>query len=280
MEKRIEQKNSEMSRKDYDLVHFCLRHMTSKEHIHIIFNQAGIKYKQSDSYEKLVLRLKESNNDSIDLNKIRNYFRNVWEPAPKELHIENLKKGILKGHSWHGAMPSMLHLSMQNKVRDHIDGKLNIEELISIGADIMKHEYFMVCVHDLCETSIIQNCQDTIPPIGSKSISDFVLNGIPYDLKITNYFQNHTKQTVNSNKSEVVKQLLAGADVLRLREQAKKTINNWGLNRFYVLVENQERWFRDPEGVLEELVDETRKNREPLKIEIEGITILTQLIAI
>jgi hypothetical protein len=269
-----------MSSNDYDIVRFCLQHMTSKKHIHILYEQAGIKYKRSDSYKKLVIRFEEANNDMIDLSIIKNYHRRVWQPAPKALHLANLKTGLLKGHNWHGAMPSMLHLSFQNKVRDHIDGRLTLQELISIGADVMKHEYFMVCAHDLCETAIIQNDANTIPPICSKSISDFVFDGIPYDLKITNYFQYQTKHTVNENKTEVVKQLLAGADVLRLREQAKKTINNWGLNRFYVLVEDQKRWFSDPEGILEELLIETKKIGEPIKIKIEGITILTQLIAI
>jgi hypothetical protein len=37
-------------------------------------------------------------------------------------------------------MPSVLLLSLQNKVIDHTDGKQTLKELISIGADIMKHE--------------------------------------------------------------------------------------------------------------------------------------------
>jgi len=236
-----------------DIVHYCIQHMSSKEHIHFLFNEFGIEHKMSDSYEKLVFRLLQS---------------------------KNLKSGLLKGHNWHGAMPSMLHLSLQNKVRDHIDGKLGLKELISTGADIMKHEYFMVAVHDLCETTIIASNPSTIPPIGSKSISDFVFEGIPYDLKITNYFGGHTKEYVNKNKQNVVEQLLAGADVLRIREQAKKTINNWGLNRFYVLVEDQERWFSHPEGILDELIGEIKNMYKPMNTEIGGITISTQLIAI
>ena len=254
--------------------------MSSKELIHKLFDNYTIVYRNSDSYEKLVGRLVDDDYEEINLTVITNFYRENWNPTPTQLHLENLKSGLLYGHDWHGAMPSMLHLSMQNKVRDHIDGKLTLEALISIGADIMKHEYFMVAAHDLCETMIIQAFPNTIPPVGSKSISDFVFDGIPYDLKITNYFQDQTKLTVNANKTNVVKQLIAGADLLRLREQAKKTVNNWGLNRFYVLVEDQERWFTNPEGILDELISEIKKIGEPLKIEIDGILILTQLIAI
>ena len=177
-------------------------------------------------------------------------------------------------------MPSMLHLSLQNKVREHIDGKLKLEELITIGADIMKHEYFMVAVHDLCETMIIENFPSTIPPVGSKSISDFIFEKMPYDLKITNYFGGQTREYVNKNKQAVAEQLLAGADIQRIREQAKKTINNWGLNRFYFLVEDQDRWIKDPEGVLSELINEVKKLKAPFVVKIDGIEIKVQLIAI
>ncbi len=254
--------------------------MSSKELIHNLFDEFEITYKESDSYEKLVNRLNTTDYEKINQTVITKYYRDNWKPTTTKLHIENLKSGLLSGHNWHGAMPSMLHLSLQNKVRDHIDGKLTLEELISIGADIMKHEYFMVAAHDLCETTIIQNFPNTIPPVGSKSISDFIFDGIPYDLKITNYFGGQTKEYVNKNKQYVAEQLLAGADVQRIREQAKKTVNNWGLNRFYFLVENQDRWIKDPDGVLAELINEVKKMKAPFVVKIDGIEILVQLIAI
>lgn len=269
-----------MNNKENDLVCFSLRHMSSKENIHNLFKKLGIEYKQSDSYDKLVKRFEDSNTQNLNLSEIIKYHRKLWNPVPKELHLANLKSGLLDGHSWHGAMPSMLHLSLQNKVRDHIDGKLNLEELISIGADIMKHEYFMVAAHDLCETAIIETFPDTIPPIGSKSISDFIFDRIPYDLKITNYFGGQTIEFVNKNKQTVAEQLLSGADVLRIREQAKKTINNWGLNRFYFLVNDQDRWFKDPEGVLKALIKEVEKLESPFVVDIDGVQIMVQLIAI
>jgi hypothetical protein len=263
-----------------DIIKYCIRHMSSKELIHQLFDNNVVFYRKSDSYEKLVDRLNEKDYEKINKAIITKYYRDNWKSTNTKLHIENLKSGLLFGHNWHGAMPSMLHLSLQNKVRDHIDGKLTLEELISIGSDIMKHEYFMVAAHDLCETMIIETFPNTIPPIGSKSISDFIFEGIPYDLKITNYFGGQTKEYVNKNKQAVAEQLLAGADVQRIREQAKKTVNNWGLNRFYFLVEDQVRWIKDPEGVLTELIEEVSKLKAPFVIKIDGIEIKVQLIAI
>ncbi len=177
-------------------------------------------------------------------------------------------------------MPSMLHLSLQNKVRECIDGKIEMEKLISIGADIIKHEYFMVATHDICETTIINNFSTTIPPIGAKSISDFIFNNIPYDLKNTNPINGITKDEIKLNKKSVIEELLKGADISRIREQAKKTINNWGLNRFYVIVNNQNRWLDEPELIMKELIEECRILNKPIEINLDGIVINTQIISI
>lgn len=265
---------------DKELIKYCIQYMSTIGYTRYLFDIYKIEYRKSDSLRRLAERYYQSENTTLTLKYIRDFFRSNWKPSPQNLHISNLKSNQLVGHSWHGAMPSMLHLSMQNKVRDHIDGKLSLNDLIIVGSDIMKHEYFMVCVHDLCETMIIQEFPNTIPPIGKKSISDFIFNDIPYDLKITNYFPGHTRQTVNANKIDIVQHLLAGADILRIREQAKKTLNNWGLNRFYVLVEDQDRWIKEPETLLEELKNEVKKIGTPIKVKIDDITILAQLIAI
>ncbi len=266
--------NKEM---EVDLIKYCIRHMSSKPIVHQLLTKHRIQFRPGDSFEKLCER---TVGEKITLEEVRETFRANWTRSPKEFHLENLKSGMLIGHDWHGTMPSMLHLGMQNKVRDCIDGKIALSDMITIGSDIMKHEYFMVATHDLMESHIIENFPDAIPPVGSKSISDFVLGEIPYDLKNTNYFNGHTKRSIQENKELVAMQLIAGADVERLREQAKKTINNWGLNRFYVLVEDQTRWIKNPEGILDELKEETENLTEPMIISIAGLYINVQLIAI
>lgn len=252
--------------------------MSTKEMVYELFTSKGIAYRPNDSFEKLSNRIDQ--NSELTLDDIRNLYRFKWKGCPKSFHLNNLRNGKLRGHDWHGTMPSMLHLGMQNKVRDCIEGKIALDELIEIGADIMKHEYFMVAAHDLLESHIIENITEAIPPIGSKSITDFIFKGVPYDLKNTNYFGGHTKLTINHDKASVARQLVNGADVERLREQAKKTHNNWGLNRFFVLIQDQERWSTDPEGILDEILEETNGLGDPMRIEIGGIIILVQLIAI
>jgi hypothetical protein len=264
--------------REFELVKYSIRHMCSKELAYKLLEQKNIQFKNSDTFEKLSNRIKPE--DNILLSEICKLFRSEWKPCDIEFHINNLKSGLLKGHDWHGAMPSMLHLSMQDRVRDCISGKITLEQLLEIGTDIMKHEYFMVAAHDLCETSIINNFPDCIPPVGKKSISDFIFKGIPYDLKNTNTILGLNKDEINSNKKEVIEKLMFGADVSRIREQAKKTINNWGLNRFYFIVENQDRWLNDPLSIIQELIYECDKIENPIEIEIEKIKIQTLLISI
>ena len=71
--------------------------MSNKEHIHSLYNDYGIQYKQSDSYENLVLRLENTESPKINISIIKDYHRNIWKPAPIELHLTNLKSGLLKG---------------------------------------------------------------------------------------------------------------------------------------------------------------------------------------
>lgn len=264
--------------KEIDLVRYCIRHMSSKQAVYMLFEENGLTFKKSDSFEKLSNRINESS--GIELANIQQIYRSIWQPCPIEFHLSNLKSGSIDGHNWHGAMPSMLHLSMQNRVRDCIDRKISLDRLIAIGTDIMKHEYFMVATHDLCETMIIEKFHNVIPSLGSKSISDFIFNGIPYDLKNTNPILGLSRKEINENKAMVINKLLEGADVARLREQAKKTIGNWGLNRFYVIVESQHRWLSEPENVLLELIQECAELNDPIEIEIGGVNIQTQLVSI
>ena len=266
---------------DKDLIEYCIRHMSSKELIHELYAKNGIRYAKSDTYAKLAKRIDDENSPEMDLEKIVHYFRANWSPSPMGLHLKNLKSGALGGHDWHGSMPSMLHMSMQDRVRDCINGKINLDELINIGSDIMKHEYFIVATHDLLETSIIEAFDDVIPSIGKKSISDFVFKGIPYDLKNTNYFNDWTRESVNAHEKEVAQDLIRGADIARIRKQAVGSINGWGLNRFYVMVEDQNSWLREPETILKTVLDAIKELGDPFDVEVgENITFKAQVVAI
>jgi hypothetical protein len=261
-----------------NLIKYCFQNMCSKDTAFKILDEKGISYNRASSYNDIANYF---NSESIiSIEELTSLFRSIWEPAPIEFHLKNLRSGSLKGHSWHQAMPSMLHHSLQNKVRDCINGCISIDDLIEMGADIMRHEYFMVSTHDLCETTIINHFPSCIPPIRSKSVSDFVFNGIPYDLKCTNPILYESKEQLIINKLAVIKKLCTGADIIRIRAQAQKTINNWGLNRFYIIVMEQEKWLQRPEAILKQLIVECQKLQDPISVKFEEIQIQTQLVVI
>jgi hypothetical protein len=76
------------------------------------------------------------------------------------------------------------------------------------------------------------------------------------------------------------KSLYEGADKERLRKQAEKSINDWGLNRFYVIVNDIDKWIKNPEKLMKEIIQETKKLNKPLKFHIDGLSILCQIIFI
>ena len=100
-------------------------------------------------------------------------------------------------------------------------------------------------------------------------------------LKNTNYFNDWTRESVNAHEKEVAQDLIRGADIARIRKQAVGSINGWGLNRFYVMIEDQDSWFKEPEKILEMVLDEIKELGEPFDVKVEeNITFKSQVIAI
>lgn len=260
---------------EVDLIAHCIEYMSNKEGICNLFKSKGIKCSSSLSFKKLAM-LYEAKPDAVSLEEIRAFFRSKWKPCNFDRHLRHLESGLLKGHNWHGARPSMLHLSIQDRVRECCDGKMSLEEFLAMGSDIMKHEYFMVASHDICETAIIQNYPSVIPPIRSKSISDFIYDGVPYDLKVTSHpdaWKNVAGKMTREDKIKLAFELYKGVDSGRIRKKAEKCRFNWGLNRMYYLVSDSELWHSDPQGVVQYLLDNLPYQDNYFDIEVHGFNI-------
>lgn len=258
-----------------DLISHCIEFMSNKDDIKTLFDEKGIRYPSNATFKKLALAY-ESQPDSLSLNDVRSMFRDKWTPCNLERHIAHLESGLLDGHNWHGARPSMLHLSIQDRVRECCEGAISLEEFLSIGSDIVKHEYFMVASHDICETSIIQEFPSVIPPIGSKSVTDFIFDEVPYDLKITSHPDEWKalagRMSVDEKKA-LAFELYEGADSERMRKMAEGCKHNWGLNRMYYIVNDQNKWLDDPRGVIAYLIDNLRDASNFFDIVVHGFTI-------
>ena len=263
------------------LIAYYIENMASKEFIETLFLQYGIKYKKTHSYKKC----KEdyiASGITIPKKDFVKLCRKNWQSAPILYHKNNLSSGILTGHSWHKAMPSMLHYSLQDKVRECIEKEGKINDLLEIAKDIMKHEYFMVATHDICESLIIGQFTDSLPPSRSKSISDFTFKDIPYDLKVSTYPEGWNNIPCKSQDEQIglIKSFVGGADSLRVRSEAIGAYNGWGDNRFYIVVANQERWINDTDALLNEIRNKISALRKPLVIELDNETIWAQIIEV
>ena len=240
-----------------DLIAHCIEFMSNKEVVVSLLREHGIRVRKSLSYKKLA-EAYETNPDALSLDEVCKEFRRHWVPCNLERHVALLQSGLLDGHNWHGARPSMLHLSIQDRVRECCSGAISLEEYLEMGTDIIRHEYFMVATHDICESSIVQSFPSVIPPIGSKSLSDFIFDDIPYDLKLTTHPEPWKPLAGNMSleqKKQLAFELYEGADSERMRANAKKCRHNWGLNRMYYIVNDQDKWLKAPRETVQYLID-------------------------
>lgn len=218
------------TQKEIDIISHCIKFMSNKEALNRLFTRNGLKLRNSFSYSEAA-EIFEASPDSLGIDEVTALFRSEWKPCDIERHIGHLKSGLLNGHNWHGARPSFLHRSIQDKVRECSNGVISLEDYLAIGSDIFKHEYFMVATHDICESSIILSDESVIPPIGNKSISDFVYDGIPYDLKVSSHpavWKDRAGRMTIEEKKALATELYEGADSERIREDAARCRHNWG----------------------------------------------------
>ena len=261
-----------------ELIKYCLSEMANIEHIVEMLDSFGRKPAKKTIKKNEAIKL-ALECPGITLDYITQFFREKRTRTNIDIHLDNLKSGKLAGHDWHKAMPSFLHRSLQDRVRECSAGMYSFDELLNIGADIMKQEYFIVAQHDILEASIIEHFEDTIPPIKAKCITDFVFRGIPVDLKVSDYkgeWANRIKNNeplTDDEKKSLIAENYQGADSERIRKQADGSINNWGFNRMYVFIKDQDEWFSNPEGIVNRVLAALDNTRDPYKIDIDDFTI-------
>lgn len=264
-----------------DLIEYFFRFMISKETRIKFLEERGIDLNTKNMSTAAAAHfLRSSQECNITLAQLRDFARKNWQMPDTGYYVQNLKSGLLKGHDWHGAMPSFLHLSFQNKVRQCCGHSFTLEEYIEMGKHIALQEFFIVVTHDLCESQVINSISNTIPSIANKGVSDFIFEEIPYDLKNSSLPTGWLWEDAKGKVLEFAKSLYLGADTERLRKQAENSINDWGLNRFYVIVRDIEKWISEPEWILGKLTEECKKLGEPIKFEIEGLRVMCHIVFI
>ena len=105
----------------------------------------------------------------------------------------------------------------------------------------------------------------------------------PYDLKVTVYPKNWNDSNPTSlsleKKKELAADLYTNGDSLRERLQAKN-VPNWGYNRMYILVRNDEDWLNKPELLLDTLCNQLQNNYQSFPVNVGDTEIQMCLIEI
>lgn len=260
------------------LLKYCLENLVSSNQLKLYASTLNLKIHKSANKNKIVDELLYDQ-QLVNLISFHKFCLELWVKPNIQMHIDNLKSGLLAGHGWGGMMPSTLHHSFQDKVRKVCAGNIDLTDLIKIGEEVAKHEYFMVAIADLCEHLIVTEF-NAIPSIISKGISDFVFNSFPYDLKNTTIPTGWTLDSATDDKAKFIESLIKGADIERIRKQAEGDESGWKSNRFYVVAKEENIWLEDPELALSKIKKEIRHLGHPFKIEVEGGKILAQIVFI
>lgn len=255
-----------------DLILHCLEKMTSKEQLCEIAVSRGLRIKTTMTIPILAKLVSRS---GITLSEIVRIFRERYDPTPIEALKAAMLSGKLNGHDWHGARPSTMHMQFQDRVRECIAGHLTLDALLKMGTDIARQEFFIVAQHDIVEAAIIQAFPDVIPEIGKRSVTDFVFNGFPVDLKVSTYpvaWGNIAGSMSLDDKKQFAIDFFCNADIERMRKQAAGARYTWGLNRMYVLVKDPNEWFSEPDQMIQRLIDQMKVCTEPFRVEANGFT--------
>lgn len=271
-----------MENNDIRLIKYCIQYMGKPQVVYDLMKDKNLNVVKSHTLKQLVQDY-ENNPEQITLDDILTSYRRNWSPANITLHLNNLKSNKLTAHHWHDMKPSFLHYGFQDRVRKCAAGEISLDDLLNIGKDVIAHEYFITATHDICESTIIQKFENCIPLLKPKGLSDFVFEKTPYDLKVTVYPKNWNDSNPTSlsleKKKELAADLYTNGDSLRERLQAKN-VPNWGYNRMYILVRNDEDWLNKPELLLDTLCNQLQNNYQSFPVNVGDTEIQMCLIEI
>ncbi|HET7789538.1 MAG TPA: hypothetical protein VFK78_01980, partial [Gemmatimonadales bacterium] len=246
-------------------IHFCLDKMMTAGHVRELASSTGPPLR-SGIKSALVKQL-ATRATRLTMDTLHDFCLRHWTPPRVDIHKANLTSGRLEGHSWGGARPSNLHLSIQDRARRVSRGEIDLQEFLRGGDNILKHEYYMVAVADLCEHLIISRFEAT-PSIIARGVVDFILRGVPYDLKNTAVPGGWTFRAIRRDPRGFADSMWREADTERLREQAKSSVNEWAYNRLYIVLEKEGQWLADPDVALAAVERAVARTSHPITIRV------------
>lgn len=151
-------------------------------------------------------------------------------------------------------------------VRYCLAGKLNIDEYLKKGNNVVKHEFFITAIHDFTEQVILDNFPGVVPSITSKATIDFIYNEVPYDLKISPPLKTWDYESAKKNPELFARSLYEGQDAERIRESAKETDE---FNRLFLIYKDDVIW-QELEDIQMRIKKLFSMNNKPFLIDVDG----------
>lgn len=256
------------------LVGYVLAEMMNGDQVKALCSERGIRVPRGGRHEQC-----RALGSQFKFEDVHQFCLGEWARPSEQIHLNNLKSGLLTGFSWHDLAPSRLHLGLQGHVRRVARGEITLQDFLSIGADVIHKEYVMVAIADLTEIALVDRCGAT-PPARAKSVSDVVLRGYPFDVKNGAVPRNWSVEMMRSNPQKFARDMIEGADPERMRKQATTAFSEWALNRIFVNVADENRWLQEPEALLDELADVVSELKDPMELEFGENRVLVHVVVV
>lgn len=259
---------------DSELAGYILCEMMNGQQVEALCRASGLRVPPGNRKES-----SRQLGSLVRLDVVTEFCRERWERPSTDIHLRNLRSGLLAGHSWHGLAPSRLHLGLQDRVRRVARGELPLADFLSIGMDIARKEYVMVAIADLTEVALVERC-GAVPPLKSRSLSDVVLRGVPFDVKNGSVPSCWTADRIRDDPASFARAMYEGADSDRDRKQANGAFNGWVNNRMFVVVADESRWLAEPESVLDDLAKSVDGFGNPIEVRTQATSFLSQVVVV
>lgn len=263
-----------MSSHEEQLVGYVLAEMLNGDQVKALCSERGIAVPRGGRQEQ-----SRALGSQLRFDDVHQFCVRHWSRPNAQIHLANLRSGLLAGFSWHDLAPSRLHLGLQGHVRRVARGEITLQDFLSLGADVIHKEYVMVAIADLTETTLVDRCGAT-PPARAKSVSDVVLGGYPFDVKNGSVPRSWSAERMRSSPQAFAREMVEGADPERLRKQATTAFSEWALNRIFVNVADETRWLQDPEALLDELAEAVSKLGDPMELEFGENRVLVHVVVV
>jgi len=230
-----------------DIIDYFLRFMVNKQHIFELLEFKEVTgISKSQTINDLIYTLKTDTNFSITRSDIIEFSRNKFRHHLYD--IDNQKElilsGKLRGHSWHKAAPSRLHLTFQKWVREFLVGNLEFNKYFEKVNNVGRQEIYMLTVANITEYTITTAADEIIPNLKRFGISDVLINNLGYYVKNT-----HNPKTCNidfnKNPEDAQEWLFDSGDLQRDLKTAAQAPLHMGYNRIYVIIEPVDRWEKE-----------------------------------